>query len=325
MIVDIRTIARARITIEEAVRLHLYDPNVSMIGLGFKVVAGELREDRLAIRFHVARKLTPFQLESARAVEGIAPTRPIPGRIGNFETDVIQSRYSPHWWAWSDRRGPRANRQAVMRGGVSISSERQNGRGTLGGLVADRVTGERMILSNWHVLAGDWGARIGQRIFQPGRMDGGTGRDTVARLARDAMPFNLDAAVARLTGDRPLINEQLGAGPVTGAGMAYLGQELVKSGCYSEITFGRVTEVESILRMRYSGLDRMIRKVMVIEPRSPAEQVSGGGDSGSWWLDMNSRRAVGLHFAGSDLPERALAMEMPPILDALRVEIVAGA
>lgn len=324
MRVDWGTIARARLAIEAAVPRHLYDPNVSMIGFGYREKAGALQEDRLAIRFHVARKLTPFQLEAAQTGKGIAPTRPIPARIGDFETDVIQDRFLPHWWAWENRRGPRVVRQEVMRGGVSISNERQNGRGTLGGLVADRVTGERMILSNWHVLAGDWGARIGQRVYQPGRMDGGSGRDTVARLARDAMSLNLDAAVARLTGDRPLINEQLGAGAVTGADMASLGQELVKSGCQTEITFGRVTEVESILRMRYGGLDRMIRRVMTIEPRSSREQVSSGGDSGSWWLDLNTRRAVGLHFAGSNAPERALAMQMPSVLDALRVEIVTG-
>ncbi|MDX2032243.1 MAG: hypothetical protein SF339_16335 [Blastocatellia bacterium] len=318
MNVDLRTIAHARLAIEEAIRGHLYDPNVSMIGVGYKEKAGVLQEDRLAIRFHVARKLTPFQLESARAT-----TQPIPARIGAFETDVLQDRFSPQWWVRETRRGPRTVRQAVMRGGVSISNERQNGRGTLGGLVADRVTGERMILSNWHVLAGDWGARIGQRIYQPGRMDGGTGRDTVARLARDAMSLNLDAAVARLTGDRPLINEQLGAGPVTGADAPSLGQQLIKSGCQTEITHGRVTEIESVLRMRYAGLDRLIRKVMVIEPRSPLEQVSSGGDSGSWWLDANARRAVGLHFAGSNAPERALALAMPSVLDALRVEIVA--
>ena len=312
MSVDLRTIARARLAIEEAARRHLYDPNVSMIGFGYKEKAGLLQEDRPAIRFHVARKLTPIQLEAAA-------TRPIPGRFGEFETDVIESRYAPHWGA---NRGARSGRLPVLRGGASISTEWQQGRGTLGGLVADRATGERMILSNWHVLVGDWGARPGQRILQPGRMDGGTARDAVARLARDAIARNLDAAVASLTGARPLINEQWGLGPVTGAAPAALGRTVFKSGCSTEITFGRVTEIESILRMRYGRLTRLIGRVLVIEPRSPRELVSSGGDSGAWWLDAATRQAVALHFAGSDAPERALAMQMPAVLDALGIEIV---
>ena len=59
---------------------------------------------------------------------------------------------------------------------------------------------------------------------------------------------------------------------------------------------------------------------MVIEPLNGGE-VSMPGDSGSWWLDAETREAIGLHFAGSDIPERALALNMQPVLDALGVEI----
>lgn len=207
-----------------------------------------------------------------------------------------------------------------MRGGLSISDEFRVAYGTLGGKVYDRTTGAEMILSNWHVLAGDWRARRGQLIYQPGRLDGGTFANVSAYLARDAMGVNLDAAVATLTGRRRLLNEQLGLGPVTGARNAQLGDQVVKSGRSSYITYGRIVEINSIARMRYGYLERLIRDVIIID-RVNGGEVSRPGDSGSWWLNLATRQAVGLHFAGSDMPERALALNMPSVLDALNVEI----
>lgn len=170
------------------------------------------------------------------------------------------------------------------------------------------------------MLAADWNARRGQLIYQPGRLDGGTFANTSAHFTRDAMGANMDAAVAALTGRRRLLNEQLGLGSVTGALSGQLGMDVVKSGRSSYITYGRIVEVNSVARMRYGYLERLIRNVMVIEPWNGWE-VSRPGDSGSWWLDTTTRQAVGLHFAGSDMPERALALDMPSVLNALNIEI----
>jgi endonuclease G len=207
-----------------------------------------------------------------------------------------------------------------MQGGISISNARVGGYGTLGGQVTDRETGKKMLLSNWHVLAGRWYAQPGWPIYQPGRGDGGNSADTVARLSRDAMAVNLDAAVAELTGSRLLIDDQFGLNPVTGVGWAQLGMAVLKSGRKTDITYGRVTGVEGTTRISYSGVSRLIRNVMTITPRQGSE-VSAGGDSGSFWLEERSMHAVGLHFAGSDHPERALAIDMQPILDALNVTL----
>lgn len=215
---------------------------------------------------------------------------------------------------------PRALSADPMRGGVSISDEFHIASGTLGGKVYDRMTGEQMILSNWHVLAADWSARRGQLIFQPGRLDGGTFANVSAYLTRDAMGANLDAAVATLTGRRPLLNEQLGLGPVTGVRNGQLGDTVVKSGRSSQITYGRIVETHGVARIRYGYLERLIRNVIAIDSWNGGE-VSRPGDSGAWWLNSATKEAVGLHFAGSDMPERALAMDMQAVLTALNVEI----
>ena len=96
---------------------------------------------------------------------------------------------------------------------------------------------------------------------------------------------------------------------------------VIKSGRASGITHGRVAGVEGTARLSYSGVDRLIRNVMTIDPRDASSQASAAGDSGSFWLEEETMNVVGLHFAGSDDPERALAIDMQPILDALKVDM----
>lgn len=320
---DPMTIARAGLALHKATQAFLFDPNVNLIGIGHPEHHGQMAENELAIRIHVKEKLSGMALEFA-AEAGY--TQPIPSEIDGFPTDVLQGTYHLHqsrvWGGWWQpvTRDARAFLANPMRGGISISSEYQMSYGTLGGKVYDRVTGNEMVLSNWHVLAADWSARRGQLIYQPGRLDGGASAHAFAYLTRDAMGVNLDAAVATLTGNRQLINEQLELGPVTGVGNWQLGLPVVKSGRGSRVTHGRIVEIKSTARMRYGYLERIIREVMIIDPLYGAE-VSKSGDSGAWWLNEASREAIGLHFAGSDMPERALALNMQTVLDALDVEI----
>ncbi len=97
--------------------------------------------------------------------------------------------------------------------------------------------------------------------------------------------------------------------------------EVIKSGRGSGKTYGRVTDIEGIIRIRYGSLERMVRSVLVIEPYNGSPEVSRPGDSGAWWLDASTMHTIGLHFAGSYYPERALAIDMQSVLDALNVRI----
>ena len=54
------------------------------------------------------------------------------------------------------------------------------------------------------------------------------------------------------------------------------------------------------------------------------DEVSRPGDSSSLWLARETRHAVGLHFAGSDVPERALAIDIQSVLTALDVDLDVG-
>ncbi len=353
MKVDSATMARAALAIGEAARYYLYDPNISLIDFGYPEQLGMTRDDRIALRFHVHRKLEPLALESA-AEAGL--TRPVPAEFFGFPTDVPEATYRQQaapvkersrepevvmrektapgradagpettaffGWGWGrPPANPRAVRCDPLKGGISISNERQYTYGTLGGLVIDRRTGAPMVLSNWHVLAGDWAALRGQRIYQAGRLDGGSVRDVIAVLDRHAMDRCLDAAVARLTGERRLINEQVELGPVRGTTRPALGMRVVKSGRRTGVTYGRVVAVQGMMTLNYAGIRRVIANVITIEPMAGFGEVSAPGDSGSWWLEADTRRAVGLHFAGSNQPETSLANDMQAVLDALDVEV----
>ena len=98
--------------------------------------------------------------------------------------------------------------------------------------------------------------------------------------------------------------------------------DVVKSGRRTNITYGRVTGVEGTSTMTYAGVRRLIRNVITIDPQPDRFEVSAGGDSGSFWLRQATMEVVGLHFAGSNRPERALAIDMKPILDALNVDLL---
>ncbi len=324
--IDRMQIARARAALPKAIRRWIYDPNITLVGLGWPEKNGQLDEGQIAIRFHVRNKFEQgLQLEYA--IESKATHDEIPEEIDGIPTDVVQARYKLHqfWMGWNSApANQRAKACNPIQCGVSIGSERSYGAGTLGGLVRDRQTGEPMCLSNWHVLVGDWGVRPPQRIFQPGRLDGGNAANTFAILKRDAMNDNLDAAVASVYGERQLVNKQMDLWPVHGTSQAQPGMIVTKSGYKTKITQGRVTVINSVAKLRYKGQMRLIRNVFVIDEIQPHTPVSDAGDSGSLWLDPYTRDAVGLHFAGSNQPEQALAMDIQAVLDALQVDLITG-
>jgi endonuclease G len=318
-----KTYRQARLAVQEAVNTWIYDPNVMLIDLGWPEHGGKLAPDELAIRVHVREKYAQGPALQSAIANGKTQAA-IPNTIRGFPVDRPQGAYRLDQWfsGWWSPAAQRTQRNDPMQGGISISNAYQYIYGTLGCAVKDRKTGDRMILSNWHVLAGFWGAWPGMPIVQPGRGDGGRFADAVADFSHHAMRSDLDAAVARLTGNRQLINNQLDLGPVSGVGWAELGMEVVKSGRRTSVTYGIVTAVDGVIRLNYAGVDHLIQNVVTIEPRTGGRELSAGGDSGCVWCHENTMHAVALHFAGSEEPKRALAMDIQPVLDALEVDMV---
>lgn len=296
----------------------LMDPRreITEIDVGLSERPGAGADAGLRMRVDVAQKKPGPQLESI----GIAP---LPERIAGIPVEINVRAYRLGAWAaaapWAaSARG----RNDPLMGGISISDDRTPGAGTLGALVSDRATGQRLILSNFHVL-GDWGARPGSpRVLQPGRLDGGRDTSAVGGFLRHAMDSHLDAAVARLDGRRGVSARIFGIGTVGPLAMPAIGQRVVKYGRSTGLTSGVISGVAGSARLTYGGIPWLIRSIVAIDPPEPGRLVSGPGDSGSCWVtDEPGHRAVALHFAGTDLPERALAIDLAPVCNALRVDI----
>lgn len=305
-----------------AAAYYLFNPRVTLIDVGWRIKesqAGQVTED-LAVRVHTRHKPRgpAFEAFAERYPELMIDKNRIPFPV----VDIVEATYPLQWYPYPVQPPPRGQVLSPLRGGISISNEWFHNYGTLGGFVEDRTTGDKMILSNWHVLVGSAYALPGLRIYQPGYADGGRLQHTIARLERHGMDQGIDAAVAKLTNARPWVNDQWDLGPVSDSIAPILGMRVVKSGRGSNVTYGVIDGVEGEYPIRYGGLWRKIKHVQRIIPVTVNSEVSRGGDSGSWWLEMGTNRAVALHFAGYDDPETALAMAMPQVLEALNIDII---
>ena len=98
---------------------------------------------------------------------GLAPETVLPKHVEGVKIDVIEVGQLRALQARTDRWRPAP-------GGVSIGHYKITA-GTFGGIVRDRNTGERLILSNNHVLANSNNASAGDVILQPGAIDGRIG------------------------------------------------------------------------------------------------------------------------------------------------------
>jgi hypothetical protein len=303
----------------EAVRDEwLQRPGVTAVDLGFKWSQGEMT-NRLAIRVHVARKKASWELAAGEL---------FPKEVDGVLVDVIEATYAPQTVVDTRLESAvdgRQRRFETVPLGVSIGS-RFTTAGTLGALVLDQDSGEQMILSNWHVLAGRLDVIPGLPIWQPGWIDGGTRNENViAELSRWMLgPY--DAAVARVAGPRRVESVTLEGEEIADCGEPGLGMIVWKSGRSTGLTKGFVDGVKMTVTLNYPGVgDRLLKDVFRIVPvpgSGPAE-LTTGGDSGAVWVDEESGKAVGLHFAGEigDLPEHALAHEILPVTRALNVRL----
>jgi hypothetical protein len=158
---SINEVFRAQARFQESL---LAKPNVVGVAVGRKNQSGEL-----ALVTLVEQKL-PLAALSADAV--------IPKQVDGVVTDVVEIGYLRAYASPRDRYRP------IIPSGVSIGHY-QITAGTLGTIVTDTNTGEKLILSNNHVMANSNNAQIGDPILQPGPTDGGQNpADMVARLER---------------------------------------------------------------------------------------------------------------------------------------------
>jgi len=296
-------------------------PNVVGLGVGYKLTAGEAT-DQLSVVVMVREKIP---------VSGLKPEEIIPQDLDDVPTDVFPVGELRPLQARTDRWRPAP-------GGVSLGHYKITA-GTFGCVVYDQQTGKPLILSNNHVLANRNNAKYGDPILQPGPADGGlVGRDMIAVLERfypiqynsapatcsiaesyvklgnilakmlksshqiQAFKSNpsasnqVDAAVARPMEESFILKEDLEIGEIEGTAQAELDMMVRKSGRSTALTTGVINILDASVQVNY-GQDRLA----FFENQIVTSPMSIGGDSGSLLVAMDTPKAVGLLFAGSDL------------------------
>lgn len=315
-------------------------PNVVGVGIG-RNVKGGVQTDELCLSVLVADKI---------AIEGLAPEALVPSTLGNIPTDVVQigTVLANQVPTGKFRPAP---------GGVSIGHY-QISAGTLGCIVRDRTTGDRLILSNNHVLANSNDAQVGDPIIQPGGADGGTvANDLIARLERFCtIDFGTDTgsdcgiasayagfgnAIASLLGSRHRVTVLQANPQAVNLVDAAVARPIDDSDVLDEIlNIGVVSgTTEGVLGMQVrksgrttgytTGIITTIEatvsvnygsgRVATFENQFVAGPMSEGGDSGSLIVAADSQQAVGLLFAGST--QSTIFNPIQAVLDCLNVEI----
>jgi hypothetical protein len=134
--------------------------------------------------------------------------------------------------------------------------------------------------------------------------------------------------VARLTGQRQVTSRTLEGRPIEDISDPRLGMRVWKSGRSSGYTEGFVDGIKMTVSLSYGpvGVHTLRRVFRIVPiPGGGYPEISVAGDSGSVWVDSQSGKAVGLHFAGEigNTPEHALAHDIKPVLERLRVRFPA--
>jgi len=145
--------------------------NVIGVGVGYKQIRQE-ETNQLSLIIFVEKKIPSDRLSKGSI---------IPGKINGLLTDIVEIGRVRLLENRVDRWRPACP-------GISIGHYKISA-GTFGAVVKDKTTGEKLILSNNHILANatngaDGRSSIGDPILQPGPHDGGGPKDQIAALLR---------------------------------------------------------------------------------------------------------------------------------------------
>jgi endonuclease G, mitochondrial len=308
---------------------YLRDPNISSIGVGYKIRGGRAT-DELAIQFTVASKAVPEAL-NAMDTTPIPETITVDGVV--VPTDVVERVYKADFRVVAEApASERKKRLDPIKPGISVGHVDVTA-GTIGCLVFDSVDGTPYVLSNWHVLNGPTG-KIGDTVVQPGVFDDNRiERNRLGHLVRSHVGHAGDCAIATIEG-RQASPELLDLNvAITALGDPELGDTVVKSGRTTAVTRGIVRRVDTIAKIDYGGsvgVQEVGGFEIGVDPAAPAAngEISQGGDSGAAWVFTDGGKPTGvmagLHFAGesgSDPDEHALACLPASVFEKLQITL----
>jgi hypothetical protein len=197
----------------------------------------------------------------------------------------------------------RTDRWRPIIGGISLGHPEVTA-GTYSGVVLDTRTNQPAILSCNHVIALNWAElRLGQagdNTLQPGPFDGGKDpEDKVGELDRwvdvDPAPAEnlVDIALARMTLPEGSLQGAIDIEAASYSAEPRVGMKCVKSGRTTGTTSSTIEAVGAVIDIDGWGSARFVDQIIFRPP------LGTGGDSGSLVAEAQTKRAIGVLFAGS--------------------------
>jgi hypothetical protein len=228
--------------------------------------------------------------------------------------------------------------------GVSIGNHPDGGPGTISCFVSCNLTGDRMLMSNFHVAANSYpnvavplvpgpvallpAALPGMAtdIIQKAGLNGGVfPAHKVADYTRgilDGAPTGIDAAVCTLLPGMACANQTPGGAGINNVPLApAVGMAVWKRGCSSGIQHGTITAIGHHGTTQYNpkfGGQLIMANCVQVTGNTGQFQIPG--DSGSLLIDSATNRPVAqLHGGGGQM---GLATPIADVLAALNVTII---
>jgi hypothetical protein len=267
-------VSRAAARLPEARRQLSHIPGVVDVQVGIKETGG-LATDEVVFHVFVQRK---------KPLRDLPPEQRVPPSVGEFRTDVIAT----------DDHVP----EDILSGGRRVTQSLWGTSfGTLGAFAltttptSDAPPGTPVLLTNQHV-AEDVGDLVGIDCLCDSWC---CECCDVGRVVKAQLSNQVDAAIATLSAGVRFTHEILGIGAIRGSGAAAMGNPILKYGHTTGLTNGTVTSITSTVN-RTDGAN-FINQIRVA-PAPPSTDMSEGGDSGSAYVNGNTRQIVGLHHAG---------------------------
>ncbi|MFT5821512.1 MAG: endonuclease G [Crocinitomix sp.] len=304
----------------------LDETNITSVGIGYKRKGSKFSKE-ISIQYTVGQKVALEQLETVKSKE-IPQFFEINGV--KIPTDVIERDYVTTLIEVKElEKVNRKKRIDPIYPGTSIGHP-DISAGTAGCVVYDANSGEKYLLSNWHVLHGNTG-KIGDPIIQPGSFDDRrVDQNKVGVLVNSHLGLAGDCAIAKIT-NRKLNAEllDLKGAVVKKLAEPELGDTVVKSGRTTGVTYGVVSRVHVTVSIRYGthGIHKIGGFEYSPDPNYPAKngEISMGGDSGSAVMYAKKGKAtdmiLGVHFAGEtgNAPEHGLACYATSVFKKLNI------
>ena len=325
-------------TLSVHVAMIMAGKNVHAVGIGRKYIDGKAT-DQMCVRVHVVQKLAQSML---------APRDVIPSNVDNMPTDVIES--PPAFIAATKTKNKKpanvsttapcsSNRQTRQRpivAGIS-AAHRSVTAGTIAYFCRSTRHGDDpanvYMLSNNHVFADVNQGAVGDDIYQPGPMDGGTATDHAADLHRfvritlgGTVPNKVDAAIAGLRSDVAYTAQICTIGSLSGSEAATVDTKVRKHGRTTGYTEGEVTDdsYDALVGMDHSNPNvvGLFENQLRIGVTSPYAAFGLGGDSGSLVVHRSKAKAVGLYFAGPPSGAYGIANHIADVLSELEISLL---